>query len=81
MSQENLNLEYSAARLTIKAINASKHLTDAAKLLGVTPSMVYEILRRNRIIMKRDEKGVPYIEKGGTMVYRDSTGKIIKTII
>ena len=81
MSQENLNLEYHTAKLTVKAINASKSLEEAAKLLGITPSMIYGVLRRNRIITKKTEKGRLYVEVGGSMIYRDGKGKIIKTII
>lgn len=81
MSQENLNLEYNRALLVIKALNASNHIDDAAKKLGISPCTVYEILRRNRIKMLRTKKGKPYVEKGGELVYRDSWGKIIKTSI
>lgn len=81
MSQENLNLEYHTAKLTVKAINASESLGQAAKLLGITPAMIYGVLRRNRIITKKNEKGRIYVEEGGTMIYRDGKGKIIKTSI
>jgi len=81
MEQEILNIDYNTACLVIKAVNASKNIDEASKKLGMSAFRVYKIIRRNKIKMMKDKKGVPYIEKGGEIVYRDHKGKIYKEII
>jgi len=53
VENELLNIEYRTACLAIKAINSSVSMNEAADKLGVHVNKVYDILRRNRIKMKR----------------------------
>ena len=60
--------------MVIKAINKAGHVDRAAKLLGVSPTKIYDVLRINRITMLRNEKNETYVEKGQEVVEMGDLG-------
>lgn len=54
MENEILNLEYRTACLIVKAVNSSVSMDEAAMKLGVHKNLLYELIRRFRIKMKRN---------------------------
>jgi hypothetical protein len=71
MENENLSLEYNKILLTIKAINSSKNMKEAADKLGVKSWSVYNIVNFANIKIK---KGKFKIEPGQKFRYKDEEG-------
>lgn len=80
MKKEILNLEFNNACLVVKAINWKGCVKDAAKVLGVCDTTVYEIIRRNQIQIVKNPKGRMYVDTKKGIIYRDSEGKIFRDI-
>jgi len=78
--EEILNLEYNNACMVIKAINAKGNFKEAAKLLGLNETTVYEIVRRNHIKVYKGTEGRRYINEKEEIVYRDDKGALIKEL-
>ena len=76
--KEILNIEYNNACMVIKAINEKGNFKEAAKLLGLNETTVYEIVRRNHIKVYKRTEGRRYINEKEQIVYRDDKGNIIK---
>jgi excisionase family DNA binding protein len=80
MKKEILNLEFNNACLVVKAINWKGCVKDAAKVLGVCDTTVYEIIRRNHIEIVKNSEGRMYVNTKKEIVYRDDKGKTIRDI-
>jgi hypothetical protein len=80
MVKEILNLEFNNACLVVKAINWKGCVKDAAIVLGVCDTTVYEIIRRNQIQIVKNEEGRMYVDTKKGIIYRDHNGKILKDI-
>ena len=80
MLKENLNLEYHTACTVIKAINFKGNVKDAAKVLGMSVTRVYEIVRRNQIKIIRGQEDRMYINSKEKILYRDALGKCISDL-
>ena len=80
MVKENLNLEYHTACTVIKAINFKGNVKDAAKVLGMSVTRVYEIVRRNQIKIIRGQEDRMYINSKEKILYRDALGKCISDL-
>jgi len=75
-----LNLEFNNACLVVKAINLKGCVKDAAKVLGVCDTTVYEIIRRNQIQIVKNAEGRMYVDTKKGIIYRDDKGKILRDI-
>ncbi len=75
-----LNLEFNNACLVVKAINWKGCVKDAAKVLGVCDTTVYEIIRRNQIQIVKNAEGRMYVDTKKGIIYRDHKGKILRDI-
>jgi len=80
MQKEMLNLEFNNACLVVKAINLKGCVKDAAKVLGVCDTTVYEIIRRNQIQIVKNAEGRMYVDTKKGIIYRDDKGKILRDI-
>ena len=80
MVKENLNIEYHNACMVIKAINLKGNVKDAAKVLGVSVTTVYEIIRRNHIKILRGQEDRMYINTREKVLYRDAEGRCISAL-
>lgn len=79
-TEEILNLEYNNASLVIKAINLKGNVKEASKVLGISETTVYEIIRRNHIKILRGTMNRMYINTKEKIMYRDAEGKCIADI-
>lgn len=77
MVKENLNLEYHTACAVVKAINLKGNIKDAAEVLGMSVTRVYEIVRRNHIKILRGKEDRMYVSTKEKILYRDVLGKCI----
>lgn len=77
MVAENLNIEYNNACMVIKAINLKGSIKEAAAVLGIHSTTVYEIVRRNQIKIYTGKDGRMYINSKEKILYRDALGKCI----
>ena len=80
MAKEMLNLEFNNACLVVKAINWKGCVKDAAKVLGVCDTTVYEIIRRNQIQVVKNAEGRMYVDTKKGIIYRDSEGKVFRDV-
>lgn len=80
MANKMLNLEFNNACLVVKAINWKGCVKDAAKVLGVCDTTVYEIIRRNQIQIVKNAEGRMYVDTKKGIIYRDHEGKIFRDI-
>jgi hypothetical protein len=80
MVKENLNLEYHTACTVIKAINFKGNVKDAAEVLGMSVTRVYEIIRRNQIKILRGQEDRMYVNSKEKILYRDALGKCISDL-
>jgi phage antirepressor YoqD-like protein len=78
MANKMLNLEFNNACLVVKAINWKGCVKDAAKVLGVCDTTVYEIIRRNQIQIVKNAEGRMYVDTKKGIIYRDHEGKIFR---
>jgi len=78
--EEILNLEYNVACVVIKAINLKGSVKEASKLLGISDTTVYEIIRRNHIKIVKGTKNRMYVSMKEKILYRDALGKCISNI-
>jgi hypothetical protein len=80
MVLENLNIEYNNACLVIKAINLKGNIKEAAKVLGRSETLVYEIIRRNHLKVLRGRENRMYISMKEKILYRDASGKCVSDL-
>jgi excisionase family DNA binding protein len=78
MAKEILNLEFNNACLVVKAINHKGTVKEAAEMLGVCSTTVYEIIRRNHIEIVKNSDGRMYVNTKKEILYRDDKGKTLK---